>query len=104
MTMLRTKVLSRGKNIIEIGIFDPSSKMCSKYGNIKHDLKLSDRTYHCNECGPIIDCDLNAAINIKKFGLIQTRVPTDSRGGVTPMEISLAGCLIREGISHVSLK
>ena len=102
--MLKTKALSRGKNIIEIGRFDPSSKMCSKCWNIKHDLKLSDHTYQCNECDLIIDHDLNAAINIKKSGLIQTRVPTDSRGGVTPMEISLAGCLIREGISHVSLK
>jgi putative transposase len=103
MTMLKTKAASRGKNIIEIGRFDPSSRMCSKCGNIKHDLKLSDRTYHCNECGLSIDRDLNAAINIKRFGLIQTEVPTDS-GEVTPMEISLVGCLIREGISHVSLK
>ncbi|MCW6169274.1 MAG: transposase [Thermoplasmatales archaeon] len=88
MIMLKTKAMLRGKNIIEIGRFDPSSKMCSKCGNIKHDLKLSDRTYHCNECDPIIDRDLNAAINIKKFGLIQIGVPTDSGGSYAYGDIS----------------
>jgi putative transposase len=62
--------------------------MCSNCGNIKHDLKLWDRTYNCDICGLSIDRDLNAAINIKKFGLIQTGIHTDS-GEYTPMEISL---------------
>ena len=100
VTMLKTKALSRGKNIIETGRFDPSSRMCSNCGNIKYDLKLSDRTYNCDICALSIDRDLNVAINIKKFGLIQIGIPTDS-GEYTPMEISLVGCLIREGISHV---
>lgn len=34
--------------------FFPSSKLCSCCGNIKKDLKLSDRIYKC-ECGNIID-------------------------------------------------
>ena len=102
VTMLKTKALSRGKNIIEIGRFDPSSKMCSKCGYI-YNLKLSERTWTCPRCNITHDREWNAAKNIKKFGLIQTDVPTDS-GEVTPMEISLTGCLIREGISHVSLK
>jgi putative transposase len=45
----------------------PSSKRCSKCGHIKSDLKLSDRIYKCNECGLIIDRDLNAAINLKQY-------------------------------------
>ena len=45
----------------------PSSKRCSKCGNIKSELKLSDRIYKCNECGLIIDRDLNAAINLKQY-------------------------------------
>jgi putative transposase len=45
----------------------PSSKRCSKCGYIKSDLKLSDRIYKCNECGLIIDRDLNAAINLKQY-------------------------------------
>ena len=45
----------------------PSSKRCSKCGHIKSDLKLSDRIYKCNECGNVIDRDLNAAINLKQY-------------------------------------
>ncbi|MGN0240142.1 MAG: RNA-guided endonuclease InsQ/TnpB family protein [Candidatus Weimeria sp.] len=44
----------------------PSSKKCSCCGNIKHDLKLSDRTYHCLVCGFTIDRDENAAINLER--------------------------------------
>ena len=102
MTMLKAKALSRGKNIIEIGRFEPSSKMCSHCGYI-YDLKLSERKWTCPKCGTVHDREWNAAKNIKQFGLIKTGVPTDS-GEFTPMEISLVGCLIREGISHVSLK
>lgn len=45
----------------------PSSKLCSCCGNIKKDLKLSDRTYIC-ECGNIIDRDYQAALNLKIYG------------------------------------
>jgi putative transposase len=45
----------------------PSSKRCSKCGNIKSDLKLKDRIYKCNECGLTIDRDINAAINLKQY-------------------------------------
>ena len=45
----------------------PSSKRCSKCENVKSELKLSDRIYKCNECGLIIDRDLNAAINLKQY-------------------------------------
>nr|WP_245867614.1 transposase [Sporomusa silvacetica] len=31
---------------------------------MKKDLKLSDRTYTCQECGLVIDRDLNASINL----------------------------------------
>jgi len=45
----------------------PSSKKCSKCGNIKSDLKLSDRIYRCDKCGLTIDRDINAAINLKQY-------------------------------------
>ena len=47
--------------------FFPSSKLCSCCGNIKKDLKLSDRIYKC-ECGNIINRDYQAALNLKKYG------------------------------------
>ena len=64
----RRKLISKCKqNNIELRIvnrFYPSSKTCSKCGNIKKDLKLKDRVYKCS-CGLIIDRDLNASINLK---------------------------------------
>lgn len=46
--------------------FFPSSKLCSCCGNIKKDLKLSDRIYKC-ECGNIIDRDFQASLNLKRY-------------------------------------
>ena len=48
--------------------FFPSSKLCSGCGTIKKDLKLSDRTYHCEQCGLVIDRDYQASINLKRYG------------------------------------
>lgn len=45
----------------------PSSKLCSRCGNIKKDLKLSDRIYKC-QCGNIIDRDFQASLNLKIYG------------------------------------
>ena len=47
--------------------FFPSSKLCSCCGNIKKNLKLSDRIYKC-ECGNIIDRDFQASLNLKQYG------------------------------------
>lgn len=47
--------------------FYPSSKLCSCCGNIKKDLKLSDRIYKC-ECGNVIDRDFQASLNLKDYG------------------------------------
>ena len=55
-----------GKNIIRIGRFEPSSKMCS-CGHIHNGLKLSDRVWTCPACGAVNQRDLLAAQNIKKF-------------------------------------
>lgn len=53
-----------GIEFVQVDRFYPSSKTCSCCGNVKRDLRLSDRTYVCNECGFTIDRDLNAAINL----------------------------------------
>lgn len=55
-----------GIEFIQVDRFYPSSKKCSCCGNIKKDLKLSDRVYVC-KCGLKIDRDLNAAINLKNY-------------------------------------
>jgi putative transposase len=63
-SMLEYKLSERGKELVKVGRFFPSSKRCSCCGEIKKDLKLSDRIFIC-ECGNVLDRDVNAAINIK---------------------------------------
>lgn len=56
-----------GIDLVRVPMFFPSSKMCSCCGNIKHDLKLKDRVYHCYACGLIIDRDFNASLNLANY-------------------------------------
>ena len=64
---LEYKCLWYGVELIIADRFYPSSKTCCKCGNIKKDLKLSDRIYKCSECSNTIDRDLQAAINLKNY-------------------------------------
>lgn len=56
-----------GKNVLFIGRFEPSSKLCHKCGYINRNLKLSDREWTCPICGEHHDRDVNAAINIREI-------------------------------------
>ena len=58
------KAKERGILVRLIDRFYPSSKICSNCSSYKSDLKLSQRVYHCCNCGIKIDRDFNASINI----------------------------------------
>ena len=64
---IQYKCLWNNINFITADRFFPSSKLCSVCGNIKKDLKLSDRTYIC-ECGNVIDRDYQASVNLYNYG------------------------------------
>lgn len=64
---MRYKCESLGIEFVQVDRFYPSSKMCSSCGNIKHNLKLRDRTYVCDHCGTVIDRDYNAALNLSRY-------------------------------------
>ena len=64
---VRYKCEWNGIEFVQVPRFYPSSKTCSCCGAIKRDLKLSDRTYVCPECGFTIDRDYNAAINLMRY-------------------------------------
>lgn len=65
----RSKLVNKCKEIgIELRVVDrfyPSSKTCHGCGHVKRDLKLSDRTYRCSECGYTEDRDINASLNLR---------------------------------------
>ena len=63
--ILEYKLEERGKTLIKVDRFYPSSKKCCVCGRVKKELKLSERVYRC-ECGNIMDRDKNAAINIRE--------------------------------------
>ena len=69
ISKLEYKVAENQGCLIKIDTYYPSSKTCSNCGCVKETLSLSERTYHCNECGFAIDRDLNASINILNVGL-----------------------------------
>ena len=50
----------------------PSSKLCSQCGHRKKELSLSEREYECEQCGLVIDRDLNAALNLVAVSLPET--------------------------------
>lgn len=64
--ILEYKCKFNGIELVIADRFYPSSKTCSKCGNINKNLKLSDRVYKC-ECGLSIDRDLNASINLSNY-------------------------------------
>ena len=71
VSKLEYKVAENQGYLVKIDAYYPSSKTCSNCGCVKKELKLSERVYHCNECGFTIDRDLNASINILNVGLKQ---------------------------------
>lgn len=88
---LQYKAVWNGVNLIRIGRFKPSSKMCL-CGAVNKDLKLSQREWDCPNCGRHNDRDLLAAINIKRFGLQEQNL----------IGISPAGCGV-EGVEWSAL-
>ena len=71
VSKLEYKIAENQGCLVKIDTYYPSSKTCSNCGNVKDKLSLSERTYHCEECGFEIDRDLNASINILNTGLKQ---------------------------------
>lgn len=62
--MLRYKCEEKGKHLILVERFYPSSQLCSKCGN-KRWMPVHIRTYKCTRCSNEIDRDYNAALNIE---------------------------------------
>lgn len=69
LDMLKYKSAWRGKTYHEIGRFDASSMLHNNCGYLNKELTLADREWVCPKCGKTVDRDINAALNIKMFGL-----------------------------------
>ena len=73
VSMLEYKLTELGKFLIKADKFFPSTKQCSSCGD-KQDIPLSVRTYECPNCDLKIDRDLNAALNLKQYGIKELKL------------------------------
>ena len=69
MRQLKYKAAWVGKTIVEIGQWEPSSKTCHSCGYKLDELPLDVREWTCPRCNTKHDRDINAAKNIKAFGM-----------------------------------
>ena len=83
VSFLEYKAEWSGTRIIEIGRFDPSSRLCS-CGYLNRNLTLADREWTCPVCHTTHDRDLLASQNILKFGL---KLLSGSGRPVEPVEM-----------------
>ena len=69
--MLEYKLSVRGKKLIKINRWTPTSTVCSNCGAYHKDIvnSLKVRKWTCPDCGASLDRDINAAMNIRKIGL-----------------------------------
>lgn len=69
VSILKYKATWHNRQIIEIGRFYPSSKICHCCGHKMNYMGLKIRNWICPSCKTYHDRDINAAINIKDEGL-----------------------------------
>ena len=81
----------KGKRLIYIDPWYPSTKTCSCCGHVLDKLDLSVRRWRCPSCHQINDRDANAALNIKRVGSSTLGVGDvrQSGGGASPAPLRL---------------
>ena len=56
-----------GSRVVVANRWYPSSKTCSCCGVVKETLALSQRVFHCDDCGFEAPRDVNAALNLARI-------------------------------------
>ena len=87
MRQLEYKSLWKGKTILKIDKWFPSSQICSNCGSSTGKKPLNIRKFVCPHCNTSHDRDINASINIRNYGLGQI----DNRNTAGTVEIKACG-------------
>lgn len=85
ISMLEYKCEWQGKNLVKIGRFEPSSRLCT-CGTINRELSLKDRVWTCANCGTTHERDMLAANNIIRFAFAKQNLLGLDRPEITPVE------------------
>jgi putative transposase len=106
LRMLEYKAKWYGATLIVVPRSFPSTRLCSSCGHLHGKMPLSQRVFRCEACGLEIDRDLNAALNLRAYGLAHLMGPTaSSAGSDAPGDSSGGGtALLGWSTSHGSLK
>ena len=79
--MLTYKAEWYGATLIVAPKSFPSTRLCSRCGHLQGKMPLSQRVFRCEACGLELDRDLNAALNLRAYGLAHLTGPTGSSPG-----------------------
>lgn len=93
VSMLKYKAMWNNRQIIKVGRFYPSSKICHCCGHRMNYMGLEIRKWTCPQCNTVHDRDINAAINIKNEGL---RILDQGTVGNTETEGTLVPSMLVE--------
>ncbi len=99
---LKYKCFWYGRKLTRIGRFAPSSKICSRCGEVKRDLSLSERVWTCSCCGSKHDRDINAALNIVQIGLDESDFkPVERCSAVMPLRAAQERSVKQESLASL---
>ncbi|ALJ90702.1 transposase [Thermus aquaticus Y51MC23] len=106
LRMLEYKANWYGATLIVAQRSFPSTRLCSRCGHLNGKMPLFQRVFRCEACSLERDRDLNAALNLRAYGLAHLTGPTaSSAGSDAPGDSSGGGtALLGWSTSHGSLK
>lgn len=71
ITKLEYKATEKGVHLVKLDQWFASSKTCHCCGHKMSEMPLHKRIWQCPECGVEHDRDINAALNIKRKGILE---------------------------------
>ena len=87
LEQLKYKSILQGKTLTQISQWDPSTKTCSCCGHVMDKMALDIRNWQCPACGSDHDRDINAAYNIRFWGVMMT-TNTEGTSGINACGVS----------------
>ena len=101
---LKYKSKWRDKELIQIGRFEASSKICNVCGYKNENLKLHQRKWLCPGCRTLHDRDINAAKNILKLGQDMSKVkPVEKSTAVFSLKRRQVGSVKQEPVPSIGM-